>query len=69
MAMPKTYVPEKLCPYAPQGKVVCNSEKSHNRECALCGWHPDVAERRKAAARIEQAKKRARRPEDGRDGI
>ena len=47
MAMPKMYVPEKLCPYAPQGKVVCNSEKSHNRECALCGWHPDVAERRK----------------------
>lgn len=56
MAMYKPYEPEMPCPYVKGKNVICNSPKAHGRECACCGWHPDVAERRKARARIERGK-------------
>lgn len=56
MAMYKPYEPEVPCPYVGSKSVICNSPKTHGRECARCGWNPDVAERRKARVRMERGK-------------
>lgn len=49
---------EKPCPYHADAVVICNASYTYNRDCAKCGWHPDVESRRKAEARIRYNSKK-----------
>lgn len=44
--MPKGYVIEKPCTFAQDAAVICNAAFTKIHKCELCGWNPEVKEKR-----------------------